>query len=78
MLPVVACRRLRARRTEIHHRRPYIKFVNGGIPLHSRMEHTSYKNLAMAIIVGTGKEKRHEQRDSRDRLNAAIIRRRIK
>lgn len=39
------------------------------------MKHTSYKNLAMAIIVGTGKEKRHEQRDSRDYLIAAIIRR---
>jgi len=75
MLPVVACRRLRARRTGIHHHRPYINLVNGDIPLHSRMEHTSYKNLAMAIIVGTGKEKRHEQRDSRDHLIAAIIRR---
>jgi hypothetical protein len=73
MLTVVACRRLKARRTGIHHRRPYINFVNGDIPLHSRMEHTSYENLGMAIIVDTGKEKRHGQRDSRDQIPITSI-----
>jgi len=60
MLPVVACRRPRARRTGIRRRRPYINFVSGDIPRCSGMEHTCYyKSLAArdGNIVDTGKEK---------------------